>query len=244
MSKSIMQQRFEFRQKGLATGRTMLGTAVIHTVDINRDWKFSLPLLRLREIESVVVSRHGIIIPDPQDTDDREWCLDYPRAVQCSVTPQDLHDWARRWLPWAMASELDAIIAQEGWRRKMMGPDQLATMIFVSAAERQALGLRTIGACDVTRAQRDAAAAAVKRERDRERQSERRRAEGRVDRNTYLTGSISAQQPWVALGWSRAKYYRLKGSETGVSPINSLITNSDGPVSCGENVGEPTRKVA
>ena len=241
-----LQQRFDFRQEGLATGQTRLGSAIIHTVGIDRDWKFSLPLLRLREIERVVVSRHGLIIPDPLDTDDRDWCLAYPRAVQCSSTAQDLHHWSRRWAPWAEPSEIDAIIATEGWRQKMMGPDQLATMIFVSAAERAALGLRTIGACDVSRAERDAATAEAKRQRDRERQTQRRRAEGRVDRQTYLSGSVSAQRPWEAVGKSRAKYYRdLKsGTETGVSRTLLLNTNSDGPVSRDENVGEPARKVA
>lgn len=196
-------------------------------------WRFSLPLLRLREVERVIVARHGPIVPDPEDTDDRPWCLDYARAAECSASAQDLYAWARRWCPWAAGAELDAIVADEGWRQWMIGADEVATMLFVSGAERQALALNTIGACDLSKAERAVAADAAKLQRDRERQEAARRAAGAVDRATYLSNSITAQEPWKAAGKSRATYYRdLKAErETGASRITLDSTTRDGLVS-------------
>ncbi|WEJ32000.1 hypothetical protein [Devosia sp. SD17-2] len=240
-----LQRRYDQRREGITTGRVMYGSVIIQDVHrFESQWQFSLPLLRLREIEWVITSRHGKLIPDPYDTDDVDMCLAYARAVEASKTPQDLVHWSRRWMPWAPAAEIDRIVLQEGWRQKPAGADHVATMIYVSAAERQALGLRTIGAYDVTKEQRLATAADAKRERDKQRQAERRRAEGRVDRQTYLESSLSAQKPWETLEMSRAKYYRLKGRETGVSPVTVINTNSDGLVSQVGTFEEPARKVA
>ncbi|WIJ26614.1 hypothetical protein [Devosia sp. RR2S18] len=242
--RSILQQRFDVRCEGLNTGLTHFGSAIFHTVAVETDRPFDLGLLRLREIETTIKSRHGFIVPDPEDTDDRPWCLDYGRAVQCSVTPQDLHQWARRWMPWAMTSELDQIIGQEGWRRYMIGADAIADMLMVSAVERQALELRTIGAYDVPKEVRLAAAKIAKQERDRERQSARRRAEGRVDRQAYLESSLSARKPWEALGISRRTYERRRQRDASVSPLSVSITNGDGLATSVEAVEEQVRNVA
>jgi len=45
-------------------------------------------------------------------------------------------------------------------------------------------------------------------ERHRDRDTARRRAAGAVDRKTYESQSVSRQKPWVALGMSRATWYR------------------------------------
>lgn len=243
--KSELQRRYDLRQEGLTTGRVMFGNVII--ADVHRpetDWKFSLPLLRLREIEWVITSRHGRIIPDPFGTDDVDLCLAYARAVEASKTPQDLVEWSRRWMPWAPAAEMDRIVLQEGWRAKPVGADQVAGMIYVSLAERQALGLRTIGACDVSKAERSAAAAEAKREKDRQRQAEKRRAEGRVDRRTYLESSLSAQKPWEAEGISRRTWERRQARVASVSPVTVDITNSDRPATEVGTIEERARKVA
>lgn len=46
------------------------------------------------------------------------------------------------------------------------------------------------------------------KERHCARDTARRRAAGAVDRETYETNSLSRQQPWLALGMSRASWYR------------------------------------
>lgn len=208
------------------------------------DRHFSLPLLRLREIERVVVSRHGLIIPDPEDTDDRSWCLDYARGVVCSVTPQDPFQWARRWMPWAGQTEVDSIVAQEGWRERMIGADDLAAMLFVDADERAALALRTIGARDVSKSEREAAAAVKKRERDRQSQADKRRAEGRVDRATYLEKAATANRPWEEMGICRRTWERRQARVASVSPVSISITNSDTPATDAVIVEEQARRAA
>ena len=48
-----------------------------------------------------------------------------------------------------------------------------------------------------------------KKKRHRDRDTERRRAAGAVDRETYLSQALSTQKPWERLGVSRATWYRM-----------------------------------
>lgn len=50
----------------------------------------------------------------------------------------------------------------------------------------------------------------VAAERHRERETERRRAAGASDRQTYEANSLSRQKPWEELGVSRATWYRMQ----------------------------------
>jgi hypothetical protein len=86
-----------------------------------------------------------------------------------------------------------------GWRA-----DKIAGILQVTEAERSRLGLTTIGAIDMSRAER----IQRRRERDRTRRQQRRRAGGAKPRNQYEAQSISRAQPWAALGMSRATWYR------------------------------------
>lgn len=226
---SILEQRYKVRRQGLSTGKTMLGRAVFHTVARRTDRSFNIYTARTREIEAVITSRHGLIVPDPLGTDEIENCLDYARAVAASLSGQDLHQWAKRWMPWAGTAEVDDIARSVGWRTYMLGADQVARLLGVTLAERERLGLKTIGACDVDKAERQVIAKATKRQRDRERKAEARRAAGVKRRKAYEGQSAEAKKPWLAEGISRRTWYRRQHG-TSVSRVEVDNTIGDTPV--------------
>jgi hypothetical protein len=82
--------------------------------------------------------------------------------------------------------------------------DTIAARLKVTAAERKRLRLTTIGAIDKTKAERQA----ERKERKRAADRTRRRARGAQPRADYLAQSLSRVRPWVALGMSRASWYR------------------------------------
>ncbi|MCA1492755.1 hypothetical protein I6F11_17685 [Ensifer sp. NBAIM29] len=183
-----------------------------------QEWQYSRELQRIREIEKLIRHRHGSIIPDPAGTDDVDTCLAYLRAVAFTPRTQDLASWSRKWAPWVDPITLQTIEATGAQRRWMIKADAVARLLSVTMADRTKLGLRTIGACDMSIEDRKKQAKANKRERDRNRQEQKRRAEGREDRASYEATSLSRLKPWEAAGMSRAAWYRAQ-RETGLSRI-------------------------
>lgn len=223
--RAVLERRYAVRRQGLSTGTTTVGTAIFHTVSRNvAERDFDVHLLRMREIEALIVHRHGPTgIPDPAGTDDRETCLDYARAIAAALSGHDLHAWARRWCPWALDAEIEMIARSVGWRKYILGAKRCAEMLHVQLAERDALGLKTIRACDVSDAAMKVMAANAKRERDREREERKRRASGAVPRSEYEAGSLEATRPWRAAGISRRTWYRRRGTGASLVDIDNTI---------------------
>lgn len=208
----------------------MLGNCILATVDKAGGWKFQIQIQRMREIEDVIEHRHGAIIPDPEDTDDRPTCLAYVEAAAFTASGQVMTDWCARWAPWISTEELDAIVDRCRGRRKMLRPDDIAKLISLTFQERSILGLKTIGACDLSEADRKRAAKETKRENDRERQKKKREKAGRQDRQSWLEEhSVTRLKPWEIAGVSRSTWYRMT-RETVPSPVGHM-NNSDTPVS-------------
>lgn len=229
-SKAVLKRRYAVRRQGLSTGRTTVGKAIYHTVSRNvADRDFDVHLLRLREVEALIVHRHGPAgIPDPAGTDDRETCLDYARAVATALSGQDLGAWARRWCPWTAEGEIEMIARSTGWRKYILGAKACANLLHVRLVEREALGLKTIRASDVSDAALKVMAMKAKRERDRLRSRQKRRASGALTRAEYEAGSIEATRPWEDLGISRRTWYRRRG--TGASRVDIENTIGEGLV--------------
>lgn len=187
-------------------------------------WRFSVELLRLREVEKVIKDRHGGMIPDAEDTDDREICLDYLKAAAFSLSGQDMFNWCRKWAPWVREAELIDILAQASRRRRMMTADGVAGLLAVTWEHRTRLNLKTFGACDISKEERAKVARERKRERDRGKKAEARKARGCKDRESYEAASLSAVKPWKTFGMSRATWYRQGKPEVETSPsrIDSL----------------------
>lgn len=171
---------------------------------------YSIENHRMREIEKIIRHRHGRGIPDPVGTDDVDLCLNYLRAVALTPESQSATSWALVWAPWADPVTLNLIDQAASGRKKMPPADAVAKMLFVRLKERTLLGLKTIGACDVSKADREIGAKERKRERDRNRQEQKRRELGRVDRKSYEAASLTKLQPWLEEGISRRTWERRR----------------------------------
>ncbi|MGA6113341.1 hypothetical protein [Agrobacterium radiobacter] len=195
--------------------RVMLGKVIwkekpAHKKAHRLDWQHSKEFQRLREIEKVIRHRHGGMIPDPVGTDDFDLCISYLRAVALTPRSQDVASWCSKWAPWIDPVTLQTLSALGLNRRWMIKADAVAKMLLVTMEERSMLGLRTIGACDMDREERNRTAKATKQERDRNRQEQKRRAEGRADRKSYEAASLSKLQPWLAEGITRRTWERRR----------------------------------
>ena len=100
------------------------------------------------------------------------------------------------------AAQINRVV--EDTKPRRLHADRIAKMLRVTDAERTALKLTTIGACDVSKAER----LRRRRERHRAAQQATRRARGVVPRDQYLADSFSRTKPWEALGISRRTWER------------------------------------
>jgi hypothetical protein len=108
----------------------------------------------------------------------------------------------------AMAAirRVDRLAARKGKAYRPFHSMAVARMLDVTAEERWACDIRTIGAVDETPEQQ----AARRREerRDYERERSRRRRAGAIPRAVYEAQSLSRTEPWKALGISRSTWFR------------------------------------
>lgn len=207
----------------------MLGRVILAEPSRPSHWGFNIGLARLREIEAVVLHRHGDMIPETDDA------FLYVEAVVLTLTGQDPVAWCRRWAPWAVAGDgvaaavaaaIEESAARASTRTTMITADECAALLAVTMAERTALGLKTIGASDVTPDERKAMAREIKRERDRLRAEQKRKAGGMKDRESYVAGSAESNQPWIAMGMSRRTWYRKGKPAFGTSPSPILYNRT------------------
>lgn len=187
--------------------------------------KWDMNIQRRAEIQRLIEYRHS----HSCDTDDAETYLDavLPHLFRIHSASrrldQAIADWARNWVP-----TLDqAFVADVVERARIEDPrllkaDAIAKLLKVTQAERTILKLRTIGACDRTKRQRQI----DRKRRNTEIQRERRARNGATPR----THSKAATQPWKVLGISRSTYYdRLQKGQI-EAPANPNRTNSSSVV--------------
>jgi hypothetical protein len=135
-----------------------------------------------------------------RDGGKRRWLTQYKRdashALRCCRAGR---------LPCEHAPYLEHVLANG----HMPTPAELGAMLKLTYEQREANRLWTIPPIDKTKLK------ALKREAHRRREERRRRRDGAMTRATYLA-SVKTEKPWLALGESRATYYRRKGKrETG-----------------------------
>jgi hypothetical protein len=169
---------------------------------------------RQREIESIIQRRYGRFLPE---NDGDEFFVAMVHAIQASGSQDvlaDIRSWCFRWAEWALwprhRRTLVSVSETVRHRRHDLRADAVANLLCVTMAERLALGLRTIGACDVSAAERSKIMANKKKASDRDRQRERREAQGRKSRAEYEIGSLSRTKPWEAEGISRRTWERRR----------------------------------
>lgn len=170
---------------------------------------------RMNEIEKIIRARHGAIVPETDDA------FIYAEALAAVLFPEFGEDFVvmvegfmRKWYPWATQHQIEHVIFERTQRRfKDISADALGHMLHLTDAERTSLRIRTIGACDITAAQRKRRQKLVRRDRDRMAKQVARRAAGAVPRDEYLANSLTSSKPWEAFHCSRRTWER-KGKPT------------------------------
>jgi len=127
--------------------------------------------------------------------------------------PNEIKRWCNHICPRLNNAQIRLVISRGVAPQHPPRADQVAKMLGVTFAERQALDLRTIGACDVDRKERARIAAESRRERDRERDERRRRKAGAKPRAKFLAESVAAEAR--RLGVSRQAIYKRRKSMAG-----------------------------
>ena len=127
------------------------------------------------------------------------WC-----EIKDGIDGDYIDMWLDQYAPWLTDAARYRLLAAKPC---FFRADTLARKLGVTFTDRQFFGFRTIGACDIEHEQRDAA---VERKRRARKELRRRRRNGKQPRQQWLAeNSISREQPWRALGMSRAAYYRM-----------------------------------
>lgn len=124
-----------------------------------------------------------------------------------------MSDWLLRCAPWMSPRDHERLISEVEECPLKWTADKLAWKLRLTQAEREGLGITTIGAIDLPKAER------ISRRKARKNAAREaaRRAEGAIPRAQYLAGAISRTQPWKATGESRAAWYRRRARETTAS---------------------------
>jgi hypothetical protein len=105
--------------------------------------------------------------------------------------------------------------------------DSLARYLGITYAQRQFIGITTIGSCDVSRHERRRR----RKERDRMMHDQHRRARGARPRAAYEATSLSRTKPWEAQGISRRTWERRRRDASPSAAIPPLKAGSSGDAS-------------
>lgn len=197
--------------------------------------KYDYHLHRAYEIETLMIERHGPMLPETDDAVIYIKAVAYALNVWCRRNNGDLdfvlRGWCHRFCEngWALvraAEVLGPILREMANVTNDLSADKVAKLLFVTEAERtnRPKIFRTIGACDLTREERLGNSRARKNENDRDRQANIRKLAGCRPQST----SAERNKPWAKLKMGRSTYYRRKAAGT-LFPIgtsSSLICSS------------------
>jgi hypothetical protein len=173
---------------------------------------FSLAAKRISELKRLFAARYRGHLPD----DAAGRIAAFVMAHHLAYGP----DAGRRiplWLglkaPWMSEAEVADLTAKVVAKPLRWRADKLAKRLNLCDAERRRLGITTIGAVDVDKAER----IARRKESARQRMDRHRRATGVQRRADYEAKSLNRTRPWEAMGISRRTWYRRHSKRAGTS---------------------------
>ena len=166
----------------------------------------SLTALRIAELRRLFLDRYGRTLPDDDAGRDDVLVMAHHIARRQGDPSRAIRSWIELQAPWMTSTETAVTISTVLARPLRWRADKLALRLRLTEAERRRLHICTIGAIDMTKAERKEARKLRQRQRDRA----RRRARGAKPRHHYEANSISRAKPWLALGISRATWYRQR----------------------------------
>jgi hypothetical protein len=176
----------------------------------------SMSALRLADLRRVYAARYGRTLPD--DDAGRDDASILAHHLYWAGPPEGAGKRIRAGYeiaaPWMTSPEVAEIVAKITDRPIRWKADTLAKVLNLTEAERRRLHVRTIGAVDMSKAERLQA----RKLRDRQNKRTKRRAKGAKPRAEYEAKSKNRIKPWIALGISRATWYR-QNRETSASTV-------------------------
>lgn len=134
--------------------------------------------LRVAELERLFVSRFGIELPYDDAGRDDLVLIAHHIGRRAGEPGRRIATWCRTHAPWITAAELEQLVDDVRTKPRRWRADTLAERVNLTEAERSRLKITTIGAVDVTKAERTAARLA----RARETKAQKRRAAGAMPR--------------------------------------------------------------
>ena len=173
----------------------------------------SICALRIPELSRLFRDRYGLYLPlDDAGFEDARIMADH--MVQMAGDPRRrISQWLKLVMPSLSLQRGQAIIETAIHQPRRWRADTLAKAMQLTDTDRTRLRITTIGAIDVTKAER-----AIRRKiRRRQLAAETRAAKRTQTRAEYLAASISKAKPWEVEGISRRTWYRRR--KTGTSPV-------------------------
>jgi hypothetical protein len=161
--------------------------------------------LRLNDLARLFRARYGHVLPD--DDAGRDDLMVAVNHLACLPHPQKpIEHWIEIWAPWLTVKERKAIMADALVCPTRWKADALAWRLHLTAADRAALGITTIGAIDENKSARKKR----RRLQARKRMVAHRKAKGAISRKAYEEQSLEATMPWVEQGISRRTWFRRR----------------------------------
>lgn len=177
---------------------------------------FSMAALRCAEINRLLASRYGQVLPDDDAGRDDALIMAHHLARLSGDPRVRIGKWLDAHAPWAVGSIRATLLAEIDAKPLRWRADKLGARLRLTEGERSGLRIRTIGAVDVDKAER----AKRRSEKRRALKEAARRAAGASTRAEYEAASIEQAQPWIIIGISRRTWYRRRGTAPGLGERN------------------------
>lgn len=172
---------------------------------LRRRSPMQLVTLRLNDLAKLFRGRYGHVLPD--DDAGRDDLIVAVNHLACLPHPQKPIDcWLEIWAPWLTIAERNKIVGEALLSPMRWKADALAWRLRLTAADRHALGITTIGAIDENKTARKKR----RKAQARKRMAMCRKRNGAKPRKVYEDQSVEQKQPWIEQGISRATWYRRK----------------------------------
>jgi hypothetical protein len=173
----------------------------------------SMAALRCAEIRRLFVSRYGRALPDDDAGRDDARIMCHHLALMSGDQRLRMKSWLTVWTPWMSADEMASLITNVIAKPIRWRADPMAARLGLKEADRARLRITTIGAVDVTKAEREAA----RKARMRKAKADKRRANGLKPRAEYLAQFKERAKPWEIDGISRRTWYRQQRQKREIS---------------------------
>lgn len=166
----------------------------------------SIAALRIAELRRLFTARYGRVLPDDDAGHDEALIMAHHIAKRPGDHRKLIAAWLSLWAPWMRLDQVSSMIASVIANPIRWRADKLAARLRLTEAERRRLHITTIGAVDMTKAER----AQRRQERKRQRKQRRRREQGAKPRAEYEAKSLSRTKPWEVEGISRRTWERRR----------------------------------